>query len=54
MSLLREQISPVELERAKSILLASIYMNIEKQSDRLEELTRNVLHHRPRFTATVK
>jgi len=36
LSLLRKPIPEVELERAKNILLASIYTNIEKQSDRLE------------------
>ena len=44
MAMLREPIPEVELQRAKNILLQGIYMNIEKQSDRLEELTRNVLY----------
>jgi predicted Zn-dependent peptidase len=49
LALLREPIPEVELERAKNILLAGIYMNVEKQSDRLEELTRNVAPSSPQI-----
>jgi predicted Zn-dependent peptidase len=42
LSKLREPIPEEELERAKNILIASIYANIERQSDRLEELTKHV------------
>lgn len=51
MSLLRSPIPEQELERAKNILVSGIYMNIEKQSDRLEELTRNVISPRSRSNA---
>ena len=40
--MLKDPIPEIELERAKNILLAGIFMNTEKQSDRLEDLTRNV------------
>jgi hypothetical protein len=32
-----------ELNRAKNILTASVYANIERQGDRLEEMTKHVL-----------
>jgi hypothetical protein len=31
-----------ELNRAKNILTASVYANIERQGDRLEEMTKHV------------
>ena len=41
---LKENISEEELERAKGILKINISMALERQSDRLEEITKNVLH----------
>ena len=35
LSLLQEKIPEEELERAKNILIAGIYANVERQSDRL-------------------
>lgn len=52
LSRLREPIPEEELERAKNILIASIYANIERQSDRLEELTKHVQPAVPRSTPT--
>jgi len=39
----RTNISDEELNRAKNILKRSIMLNLENQSDRLEETARNVL-----------
>ena len=36
LALLRERVPEEELERAKNILIAGIYANVERQSDRLE------------------
>jgi hypothetical protein len=33
-----------ELNRAKNILTASVYANVERQCDRLEEMTKHVFY----------
>ncbi len=40
--LLLREIPEAELERVKNMLVGSIYANIERQCDRLEELTKHV------------
>ena len=50
--LLLRSVSEGELERVKNMLVASIYANIERQSDRLEELTKHVPAAPPRSTTT--
>jgi hypothetical protein len=51
---LGQRIPEEELNRAKHMLISSIYMNIERQSDRLEELSKHVPPPLPRFSVTTK